>query len=1371
MLSGVSAMAQTPLFVEAEGLPGIDEVVLEAAYASIDGEPDRPGRAAAFPRRDVRIELDRLAAIREEIEAQRKRPWVTINLFEGVAFRAVFEETAPTSSGYSLSGRLEGVPWGTVTVVVNGDIVAGAVRTATKTYLIRPVGVGVQSVEEVEPATLDADDILVTPASVAPSGQQRESADSADEDDGSEIDVLVFYTRDAREALGGTRRTQAQIDLAVAETNAAYEAGGAIQRIRLVGAVETDYRETDSGQDLNRFEVDGDGHMDDVHAIRDAYAADLVHLVVECCGGLANIEPYDEARGFALSSLAKFNGFWLPARVFAHELGHNMGLRHDRYDAPASNFPFPYSAGYVNQTAFEEGALEDACWMTIMAYPTQCWDAGFEAVPLMLFSNPEQRYPDGNGDPMGVPGDEVSFQVDGPADAVRSLNETRTSVANFRASADRCVYRVSPASVEVAASGGSFGVDVEVDGASCPREAKVHDEFLALVPDSQEHRFRFRIEENEGFARFGTITIAGETIEVRQRGGRSIAEVCGRSAWLRDAITTLAGRGNCAEVTEFNVASIYELNLSGRGIEEPLRPGDLEGLVGLAVLDFRGNRLSGALPDAALIRNLQSLDLADNAFTGSIPPGYGDMERLLNLDLSDNGLTGPIPAELGNLVRLVFLFLSDNGLSGPIPAELGGLGSLVSLGLAGNELSGEIPRTLGSLNSLSVFMASTNRLSGPIPPEFGDLARLDVLSLADNELSGSIPRSLGELDRLWRFRLFGNRLTGCIPSPLGRFSSEINPQRGEVGSPERDLLLCPVPRPVAVTIEGARDGRLSLSYGGSNEGEPVSYFEYRLSADGGVTWSTDWTPIPDSATGEANDGSYTIEGLTDGTRYTVEVRGVNVDGPGPAKSITVALGAWMPGRVPLFEAANDARQGFVRVINHSDEVGEVRIEAVDDAGMVAEPVILAIGPAATVHFNADDLEQGDGGKGIENGIGPPSQGNWRLRLSSGLDLEILAYSRTFDGFVTSLHDVVPVDANVHRVVFFNPGRNSDQISRLRLVNPGGADAVATIAGIDDSGEPSSGNVQIALPAHTSVELTAAELESGTGSGIEEGALGTGVGKWRLRIAADASIHAMSLLESGGRLTNLSTAPRTPGATDGSIVVPLFPSASNPDLEGFVRVVNSSETAGEVAIRAFDNSDVEYENVTLTVGAGAAAHFNSLDLENGNPHKGLAGSTGAGQGPWRLELTSELKIYVFAYIRTNDGFVTAMHDLVPRLDGVHRVVFLNPASNTAQGSRVRLVNPGNTDAIATVTGVDGAGGSPGDPVRIRVPAGASVEVTSAELESGDGPAILNGALGDGSGKWLLRIESGLSIHAMSLLASPTGHLTNLSTSPGRGADGP
>ena len=44
------------------------------------------------------------------------------------------------------------------------------------------------------------------------------------------------------------------------------------------------------------------------------------------------------------------------------------------------------------------------------------------------------------------------------------------------------------------------------------------------------------------------------------------------------------------------------------------------------------------------------------------------------------------------------------------------------------------------------------------------------------------------------------------------------------------------------------------------------------------------------------------------------------------------------GRALLFEATTRAgRQGFVRVINHPDVVGEIQVEGIDDAGMRAGP--------------------------------------------------------------------------------------------------------------------------------------------------------------------------------------------------------------------------------------------------------------------------------------------------------------------------------------------------------------------------------------------------------------------------------------------------
>ena len=63
---------------------------------------------------------------------------------------------------------------------------------------------------------------------------------------------------------------------------------GVNHRIRLVLRDEVEYSEEgNSGTDLGRLRNDSDGYMDHVHELRDAYAADLVHIVVgilDVCG-------------------------------------------------------------------------------------------------------------------------------------------------------------------------------------------------------------------------------------------------------------------------------------------------------------------------------------------------------------------------------------------------------------------------------------------------------------------------------------------------------------------------------------------------------------------------------------------------------------------------------------------------------------------------------------------------------------------------------------------------------------------------------------------------------------------------------------------------------------------------------------------------------------------------------------------------------------------------------------------------------------------------------------------------------------------------------------------------------------------------------
>ena len=464
--------------------------------------------------------------------------------------------------------------------------------------------------------------------------------------------------------------------------------------------------------------------------------------------------------------------------------------------------------------------------------------------------------------------------------------------------------------------------------------------------------------------------------------------------------------------------------------------------------------------------------------------------------------------------------------------------------------------------------------------------------------------------------------------------------------------------------------------------------------------------------------------------------------------------------IPLFtSASNPTRQGFARIINHSSRAGEVGIEAYDDDGQARGPLTLSMDANETVHFNSSDLENGNPGKGLAGGTGQ-GQGDWRLVLTSGLDIEVLAYVRTTDGFLTAMHDTAPVDGGRHDLVIFNPGSNRDQESLLRLSNPGDEPTDVSVSGVDDAGRSPGPGVSLTIPAGASRTYTAAALEAGDGVGLT-GSLGNGTGKWRLSVESTRDIVAMSLLSSPtGHLTNLSTAPDN--ETHGAHRIPLFPAASDPrGRQGFARVINRSDTAGTVTIQAFDDTDRVYEALLLAAGANETKHFNSDDLELGNDGKGLSGSTGAGEGDWRLELTSDLEIDVLSYVRTADGFLTAMHDTVPPEGTRHRVAVFNPGSNASQASRLRLVNVGEDVAEVTVAGIDDAGKA-SDTVSLSVPPDTPRSLTAQELENGgDG---FDGKLGDGAGKWRLDVASTQPITVMSLLSSPTGHLTNLSTAP-------
>ena len=197
---------------------------------------------------------------------------------------------------------------------------------------------------------------------------------------------------------------------------------------------------------------------------------------------------------------------------------------------------------------------------------------------------------------------------------------------------------------------------------------------------------------------------------------------------------------------------------------------------------------------------------------------------------------------------------------------------------------------------------------------------------------------------------------------------------------------------------------------------------------------------------------------------------------------------------------------------------------------------------------------------------------------------------------------------------------------------------------------------------------------------------------------------MSLLESPtGHLSNLSGRAEAMGdhfdlddvGAAVTFMAPFFPAHGDANgRQGFARVTNRSDEAVDVSIVATDSAGAEYGELSLRVGSGQSSHFNSEDLELGNPRKGLTGSTGPGEGEWRLVLSSgQPAVDVMSYVRTPGGFLTSMHDVLPFDSDIgrtsYRSAFFNPASNGDQVSVLYVVNPNEHGRGLKVQGFDDA----------------------------------------------------------------------------------
>ena len=338
--------------------------------------------------------------------------------------------TSLADGGILWAGTLEGVASGRVLLVARGAVMAGLVETGERTFALLPSAGAGHVLTDITTDVRMCGGGRVAAAGLNVGGDALASVPLGSSlalpagEPAPVVDLLVVFTPDARIAAGGEAAMLATVDLAVAVTNQALDNSAVASRVRLVDAREVAYTESRTlSVDLDRLTTRADGFMDDVHALRDAIGADVVSLIVERnTAGLEGLGWLMQTPSASFESLA----FSVVMRrtaaslTLAHEIGHNLGLSHDRANATAPG-AYSYAYGYRDPPYFRD----------VMSYAC----SGTPCPLVSHYSNPDVLYA---GRPTGRPNLE---------DNARALRQTMPVAAQFRGGAGPVLTMATPATV------------------------------------------------------------------------------------------------------------------------------------------------------------------------------------------------------------------------------------------------------------------------------------------------------------------------------------------------------------------------------------------------------------------------------------------------------------------------------------------------------------------------------------------------------------------------------------------------------------------------------------------------------------------------------------------------------------------------------------------------------------------------------------------------------------------------------------------------------------------------------------------------------------------------------------------------------------
>ena len=625
--------------------------------------------------------------------------------------------------------------------------------------------------------------------------------------------------------------------------------------------------------------VDPDGKLDYIHKLRQQYAADFVHLFVSSkttcttpggdpaslCGTAytlvfkknetTNTSARDIASLFYNNVLKVVNHQWDEITVnggnpllnfwknsfsfsvstiasscrtqytFAHELGHNMGLFHDRYAVfnevaeDDERFPlYPYAFGYVDQ----EGTI---CERTIMSYDSQCSDEGKTATLRHVFSNPNKQFQTSKN-PTGKSGENVTSDQDGPVDAVRTIQNVDSNLVSLNPSSSSCVNALSidggelPYTKNVGSD--SENIDFNVRPEYCGEKitASTSDPSRVLFATNgfftatSTPMFRsatsslismplattspkFFISNNKlpvgvtqnitPCPRTGTIDLQGlgfeegnTDISIIQSAGRPVRGMI-YQLHTNDEVSSCTRR-----ITESEIGTINMLPFKGQDIDE-ISQEDFLGLTGVTSVNLSYNNITSltervfAGSSGGGLTNVTNLNLSHNDIS-TVNNAFAGLTKLEELNLSYNAIVS-LPSLLNlsaltkldvshnaivNLpefpVSLTKLNLSDNEIV-DLSDKIAPLQSLRYLYLNNNQLSSLPARLINTSSDLRSLALDNNQISSLNAGVFSGAGKIRYLWLNDNELTALPAGLFADVSRLRYLNLSGNRLT-TLPSGL-----------------------------------------------------------------------------------------------------------------------------------------------------------------------------------------------------------------------------------------------------------------------------------------------------------------------------------------------------------------------------------------------------------------------------------------------------------------------------------------------------------------------------------------------------------------------------------------------------------------------------